>query len=197
METVGERIKAFRDSRGLTQKDIFQATNGEIKQTSLSAIENNQAKPGFDTLAALLAAYPTLSSDWLLRGAGPMLADGDLPALSRPAAHGRAHGEARTAVHPTVQPADKELAAGTNVGPYLHDEDPVVQQLLIRIAEKDRIIERQQEDIEAWRDAFRKPLASAEAATAAMSIRRWQGAYAATATDAAPECRMLQFKSAA
>ena len=76
MENIGARIKAFRESRGLTQKDIFQATHGEVKQTSLSAIENNQAKPGFDTLAALLAAYPGLSSDWLLLGAGPMLRDG-------------------------------------------------------------------------------------------------------------------------
>ncbi|MDB5235440.1 MAG: helix-turn-helix protein [Hymenobacter sp.] len=79
MDNVGARIKAFRESHGLTQKDIFQATKGEIKQTSLSAIENNQAKPGFDTLSALLDAYPTLSSDWLLRGTGPMLKDGQLP----------------------------------------------------------------------------------------------------------------------
>ena len=79
MENVGARIKAFRESRNLTQKDIFQATQGEIKQTSLSAIENNQAKPGFDTLTALLNAYPELNSDWLLLGVGPMLKNGQLP----------------------------------------------------------------------------------------------------------------------
>ena len=100
METIGTRIRAFRESRNLTQKDIFQATRGEIKQTTLSAIENGQAKPGFDTLAALLDTYPELSSDWLLRGTGPMLRDG------RTLAPVAAPLPVATAVLPAQAPAD-------------------------------------------------------------------------------------------
>lgn len=118
-------------------------------------------EPGRKMLAQIIEAYPNIDAAWLATGEGEPFPTG------RVLAHAKPSGEARATAHPTVQPTDKELTSGTATGPYMYDEDPVVQQLLIRLAEKDRIIERQQEDIDAWRDAFRKPQASAYAAAPA------------------------------
>lgn len=151
MENVGDRIKAFRESRSLTQKDIFQATGGEIKQTSLSAIENNQAKPGFDTLTALLNAYPELSSDWLIRGEGPMYKRGaELTPVSQ---------------LPPQVPSEAPAAPGTlrrnregEGGSYW---EAIAQERLARIQNLEQTVER------LWgqnTDLLKKPEASADAA---------------------------------
>jgi transcriptional regulator with XRE-family HTH domain len=81
MDTIGSRIKAFRLASGLTQEDVFRDTggdNGGIKQSALSAIESTKkpTKPGSEIIASLIAAYSTLSPDWLLLGTEPMLRDG-------------------------------------------------------------------------------------------------------------------------
>lgn len=118
MQTIGERIRAFRDSRGLTQKEIFLATKEEIKQTTLSAIENGQAKPGFETIAALLNAYQELSADWLIRGSGPMI-------IGEPAPPQRQE-PAPAPTGPAYTPA---APAAT---------DPLVRQLIDQLAEEKR-----------------------------------------------------------
>jgi len=183
------------ESVGLNARQFAQKIGSTPQAISNYMVGRNE--PGRKMLAQIIEAYPNIDAAWLTTGEGEPFPNGRHNEKGVSVAHTRAHGEARATAHPTVQPVEKELAAGQASGPYLYDDDPVVQQLLIRLAEKDRIIERQQEDIDAWRDAFRKPLASADAAAPAHSIRRWQSAYAATATEAAPECRVLQFRVAA
>lgn len=186
METTpGKRVKMLRESKGFKSLTAFAEASG-LKIGALSSIEADRSAPSFDTLATLQKAFPDVSLEWLVSGEGSMLKDGRSYAA---VAHGKASGEARATVHPTVQPADKELAAGQTPGPYMHDADPVVQQLLIRLAEKDRIIERQQEDIDAWRDAFRKPLASAHAATPAEPRQEIAGFR--TAAQVATSCKVI------
>ncbi|NVO32933.1 helix-turn-helix domain-containing protein [Hymenobacter lapidiphilus] len=73
MDTIGSRIAAFREARQLKQVDVFRATG--IKQQTLSSVESG-TEPKSGIVAALLAAYPDLSPDWLLTGSGPMLRDG-------------------------------------------------------------------------------------------------------------------------
>ncbi|MCC2547677.1 helix-turn-helix domain-containing protein [Hymenobacter sp. BT175] len=73
METIGSRISAFREALNLKQADIFRAAG--IKQQTLSSIESG-TEPKSGVIAALLAAYPQISPDWLLTGKGEMLREG-------------------------------------------------------------------------------------------------------------------------
>ena len=69
----GERLKAARSHKGLTQKELGAATNGEVKQASISKIERgDQDFSGFDILLAMaLDVHPK----WLKDGDPAYLPD--------------------------------------------------------------------------------------------------------------------------
>lgn len=125
-------------------------------------------EPGRKMLALIIEAYPNIDAAWLASGKGEPFPNG------RVLAHGKPTGEARTAImHPTIQPADKELTSGTPTGPTMFVNDTgtleghwkmIAEERAARLADKDQEIERLMQQLEAWQEAFRKPLASAEAA---------------------------------
>lgn len=110
MDSPGKRILKWREHLGLSTKQLADQT--EIPYSTLKTLENNsdpsKAKPSYDVIVKLRNAFPQLNIDWLFDegGAEPMTKDG------------RA-----LAAHPTILPADKELAQahepahGLTVGP--------------------------------------------------------------------------------
>lgn len=76
METTpGKRIQIFRESKGYKRASAFAEVAG-LKPATLSSIETDRTAPSFDTLGALMSAFPDLNPDWLLTGTGSMLRDG-------------------------------------------------------------------------------------------------------------------------
>ena len=67
--SVGERIKAARQAKGLTQKE-FSASLG-IVQGFLSGIETGRKTPS-ETLLIALCHYYRINEEWLFTGAGDM-----------------------------------------------------------------------------------------------------------------------------
>lgn len=67
---LGKRIKALRETLGLTQKDIAEKTNDLISVTRLSGYENENRAPDLYTLACIAEALGT-SLDYLYYGKGP------------------------------------------------------------------------------------------------------------------------------
>ncbi len=53
---------------------------GYERSSKLYKLLKKEAKPGFDTLDDLLMAWPEVSAEWLMRGEGPMLKGGTMPA---------------------------------------------------------------------------------------------------------------------
>lgn len=66
----GERLKHFRKTKGLTQKQLS-ATIG-VSQSHISAMEKNEKMPGGDILISLKRFFD-VDLNWLLTG------DGELP----------------------------------------------------------------------------------------------------------------------
>jgi transposase-like protein len=78
METINERLAGFVEHIGRTQpngKGVPEVARkaGMDPNTLRLAIKAGASKPSFDTLFAILSAYPSLSSDWLMLGKGDML----------------------------------------------------------------------------------------------------------------------------
>jgi SOS-response transcriptional repressor LexA len=73
--SIGRRIKAARQAKGLTQKD-FAASVG-IVQGFLSGIEREKKKPS-DTLLIALCHYYRINEEWLYTGAGDMFREPDI-----------------------------------------------------------------------------------------------------------------------
>lgn len=70
--TIGERIKFFRTSHKITQKNFAIALG--ISQTHISKIENNEDNPS-ETLLHKIAAIGNLNFEWLTTGQGNMTID--------------------------------------------------------------------------------------------------------------------------
>ncbi|NML65894.1 hypothetical protein HHL22_11825 [Hymenobacter sp. RP-2-7] len=72
---TGGRIKQLLDHYTLS---TYQANEklGYGRSSKLYKLLNNEVRPGYDTLVEILAAFPEVSSTWLLTGAGPMLTAG-------------------------------------------------------------------------------------------------------------------------
>ncbi len=72
---TGGRIKQLLDYYNLS---TYQANEklGYGRSSKLYKLLNNEVRPGYDTLVEILAAFPDVSSSWMLTGAGPMLVDG-------------------------------------------------------------------------------------------------------------------------
>lgn len=69
MDTLGQRIKAARKARGITQVQIKNACG--ISSGNLSEIENDKVSPTSNALLALKRIL-NVSVDWLLTGEGSM-----------------------------------------------------------------------------------------------------------------------------
>lgn len=63
--TIGERLKSFRASLGLSTEEIAKITGGN--QSAFSKNENDKTKPSADTLIALYEKFQ-LDPLWLLTG---------------------------------------------------------------------------------------------------------------------------------
>ncbi len=73
-ETIQERLKTVFDALGMT---IYQISKdlGE-NPSKFYNILSGRAKPSYDTILSLLACYPQIRADYLLRGIHPALSDG-------------------------------------------------------------------------------------------------------------------------
>lgn len=69
IENFGDRLKKFRQQKGLTQLDL--ARTLKISQGYISSVERNQKAPGKELLIALKRYY-NLNINWLLTGEGEM-----------------------------------------------------------------------------------------------------------------------------
>ena len=74
VETIQDRLKQVFDALGMT---IYQISKdlGE-NPSKFYNILSGRAKPSYDTIMSLLACYPQIRADFLLRGIHPVLADG-------------------------------------------------------------------------------------------------------------------------
>lgn len=72
MKTIGERLKAFREYKGLSQPAFVDGKKG-INQANISQWERNESEPRNKKAIALQKAYPDLNMKWLLEGIGEML----------------------------------------------------------------------------------------------------------------------------
>lgn len=73
-ETIQDRLKQVFEGLGMT---IYQISKdlGE-NPSKFYNILSGRAKPSYDTIMSLLACYPQIRADFLLRGIHPVLADG-------------------------------------------------------------------------------------------------------------------------
>lgn len=74
VETIQDRLKLVFDALGMT---IYQISKdlGE-NPSKFYNILSGRAKPSYDTIMSLLACYPQIRADFLLRGLHPVLVDG-------------------------------------------------------------------------------------------------------------------------
>lgn len=71
MNTFGSRLKAFRESTGLSQVDF--ANKIGINQVNVTHWENNKNLPNSKKSVKITQAFPELNIDWLFNGTIPML----------------------------------------------------------------------------------------------------------------------------
>jgi len=76
METTpGKRIQLFREYKGYKRAAAFAEASG-LKAATLSSIETDRTAPSFESISAIIKAFPDLNLDWLLTGTGEMLRGG-------------------------------------------------------------------------------------------------------------------------
>ncbi len=78
MTSIGERIRFFRNKKGLSQQDLSNQT--QISRTYVSTVEAGRQDPSFAFIKTLSTSY-NLSIDWLLSGNGKMFMDESSDAL--------------------------------------------------------------------------------------------------------------------
>jgi transcriptional regulator with XRE-family HTH domain len=69
MTLIGERLKSFRETLGLTQQQM--AAETKISRTYISTVEAGRQEPSFSFIKTLSTSF-NLSTDWLLTGEGKM-----------------------------------------------------------------------------------------------------------------------------
>lgn len=69
--SVNQRLKFFAEQRGLTAYRMAKDSNLPIP--TVSAYLKGAKSVGSENLCLIVAAYPDLSAEWLLRGSGEML----------------------------------------------------------------------------------------------------------------------------
>ena len=79
LRELAARLRAVRRHYELTQQEFARRLG--VSRSHLSEVEVNQAKPATDILIGIPRAFPEISAEWLLTGAGPMTAG--VPAEAR------------------------------------------------------------------------------------------------------------------
>lgn len=64
---LGQRLKALRQSRGMTARELVDATQGEVSKSAIYRFEAGEISPTIAALSALCKAMGTTMSD-LLKG---------------------------------------------------------------------------------------------------------------------------------
>lgn len=159
----GSRLRYLRELLGFKGQQQDFADKVGLTQQSVSNMERDKTEPAAKSLNKIYAAFPQINLGWLVSGAGEPLDT-------------MRDGRALTPVgmHPTILPADKELTqasepaaprmAITSAGTLEGHWKMIAEERAGRLLDKDREIDRLMQQLEAWQEAFRKPLASAEAA---------------------------------
>lgn len=70
ISTIKDRILTFIERRGIRRSDFYKATG--LSDSNFKG-KNMLSQPGGDMMVKILTAYPEISADWLLMGAGNML----------------------------------------------------------------------------------------------------------------------------
>ncbi|WP_188813278.1 helix-turn-helix domain-containing protein [Hymenobacter cavernae] len=72
-QTVGQRISQLISHLGIS-KNAF-ASSLDKTATVIQHLVDERNKPGFDLMNKIFEVYPNVSTDWLMKGTGPMLTD--------------------------------------------------------------------------------------------------------------------------
>lgn len=70
-EVVTQRVNAFREKEGLSIR-AFALKIGMLQETLNKQLKEDGRGVSISTIVLILAAYPDLSAEWLLRGEGDM-----------------------------------------------------------------------------------------------------------------------------
>lgn len=73
-KTIGKRLVELRKAKGLSVEEL--ATKLKIKGSAVYGLQTDANKPSFDTLAAIMEAFPDVNIEWLINGKGEMLREG-------------------------------------------------------------------------------------------------------------------------
>ena len=73
--SIQDRLKQVFDALGITIYQI--AKDLDENSSKFYNILSGRAKPSYDTIIGILNYYPQVRSDFLLRGEGPVLTEGD------------------------------------------------------------------------------------------------------------------------
>lgn len=117
---VGERIKAWRVSLGLTQEQF--AAHADLPRRTLVGYENNEREPGASALAAL--ARTGVNVNWLLTGEGSMR-----PAAPEPAPKAQETASERHSYGTDPHPQARRWAAIVQLVDAI--EDPTRREALL------------------------------------------------------------------
>lgn len=82
METLAERLLAFRRYKKLTQTEFAEIAT--ITQGNVNHYETGKSYPDRNKTVAIKNAFPELNIDWLVEGKGEMLKESvDLPRINK------------------------------------------------------------------------------------------------------------------
>lgn len=70
-QTVNERIRLIYESKNLTENRFSQMCG--IRQGTVNGWKTKDKLPGLESLLQILATFPDVSAEWLLRGEGEMI----------------------------------------------------------------------------------------------------------------------------
>jgi transcriptional regulator with XRE-family HTH domain len=90
MNNFGDRLKIFRDKKGLTQDEFAEKCgkdstgNFYINQSNMHQWEKNLSQPSGKKAKALKRGFPDLNYDWLETGNEPMIKSGTLSNNNEP-----------------------------------------------------------------------------------------------------------------
>ncbi len=75
--SIGQRFTQLIQHLGLSKNAFAQSLDKTA--TVIQHLVDERNKPGYDLLCKVFEAYPNVSKDWLMEGAGPMMKPGSSP----------------------------------------------------------------------------------------------------------------------
>lgn len=70
LNTLSERLRYLINYLGISVNEFSKRIG--VKQSTMQGYLNDEREPGYSVIAKIKLSYPTISSDWLLTGAGSM-----------------------------------------------------------------------------------------------------------------------------